>query len=161
MEELINGPYFGDARNLALTSERLTRTLAVAISASLESKMRLSAEINREYGHRELLFRERPEIGKVLALPPTSTTEPDKYIFLLVTRHKEFDRVGMEDLFLCIERLRDKLVETGQASVSLPIFDPGRGNIKLQDLYSWLAATVFFSTKVSVCLHDRYYLSIT
>ncbi len=135
------------------------RTMAVAIPATLESKMRLSAEMNREYGHREFLFRQRPEVGRVLALLPTLTTEPGKYIFFLVTRNKEFDRVSIEDLFQCLEKLRDKLVETNQTSVSLPIIDPGRGNIKLRDLYS-LLATIFFSTDITVYLHDRYYLSI-
>ena len=133
--------------------------MAVATPANLETKMRLSAEINREYGHREFLFGQRPQTGKVLALPPTVTAEPNKYIFFWVTRNKEFDRVNLEDLFLCLERLRDKLIEIGQTSVSLPIIDPGRGNIKLRDLYS-LLATIFFSTDITVYLHDRYYLSL-
>ncbi len=135
-----------------------SRTMAVATSADLGAKMRLSAEISREYGHREFLFRQRPQVGRVLALPPALTTEPNKYIFFLVTRSKEFDRVRIEDLFRCLEALRDKLVETNQTSVSLPIIEPGRGNIKLRDLYS-LLATIFFSTDITVCLHDRYYLS--
>ncbi len=54
------------------------KTMAVATSANIESKMRLSAEINREYGHRELLFRQRPPTGTVLALPPSLMAEPSK-----------------------------------------------------------------------------------
>ena len=135
-----------------------SRTMAVATPADLGAKMRLSAEINREYGHREILFRQRPQLGKVLALPPALTTEPNKYLFFLVTRSKYFDRVRVEDLFRCLEGLPDKLIETGQTSVILPIIEPGRGNIKLRDLYS-LLATIFFRTYVTVCLHDRYYLS--
>ena len=136
-----------------------SRSMAIAIPANLETQMRLSAKVHREYGHREFLFRQQPEIGKVLALPPSLTKKPNKYMFFLVTRCKDFDRVRMEDLFLCLERLRDKLLETNQTSVSLPIIDPGRGNIKWRDLYS-LLATIFFSTDTTIHLHDRYYLSL-
>ncbi len=110
------------------------RIMAVAIPARLESKMRLSASSHFDHG-------------------------TDKYIFFLVTRNKEFDRVSLEDLFMCLEILRDILVGTSQTSVSLPIIDSGRGNIKLRDVYS-LLATIFFSNDITVYLHDRYYLSI-
>ena len=120
--------------------------------------MRLSAEIDREYGHREFLFRQRPELGKILALPPALTAERGKYIFLAVTRKKDWDRVTPEDLYTSMENLRNKLIEIGINSVSLPIIDPGRGNIKLSDFYSMLA-TIFFGTDITICLHDRYYLT--
>ena len=115
-----------DHRDFLMTS----RTMAVATAAKLGTKTKLSAEINREYGHREFQFRQEPEIGRVLALPPSLTTEPNKYIFFSVTRCKDFERVRMEDLFLRLERLQDKLVGTNQTSVSLPFIDPDGGNMK-------------------------------
>ena len=134
------------------------RSLVVSVAANLDIKMRLSAEIDREYGHREFLFRQRPELGKILALPPALTAERGKYVFLAVTRKKDWDRVLLEDLYTSMENLRNKLVEIGINSVSQPIIDPGRGNIKLSDFYSMLA-TIFFGTDITICLHDRYYLT--
>ena len=135
------------------------RTMAISAPASLESEMRLGAEIDREYGHEEFLFRQRPEVGKVLPLPPAITSEEKKYVFLFITRFKEWDRVVVERLYECIQNLRDKLVEIGKTSVSMPIVDPGRGNIQLRDFYSMLA-TIFFGTDITIYLNDRYYLTI-
>ncbi len=135
------------------------RSMAISAPASLESRMRLSAEIDRDYGHREFLFRQRPEVGKVVALTPAITSEEGKYVFLFITRAKEWDRVVLERLYECMQNLRDKLVEIGKTSVSMPIVDPGRGNIQLRDFYSMLA-TIFFGTDITIYLHDRYYLTI-
>ncbi len=125
---------------------------------NMDMKMRLSAEINREYGHIEFLFRQRPEVGKILALPPDLTAERGKYIFFALTRKKDWDRVNLEDLYTCMENLRNKLVENGKTPVGLPISDPGRGNIKFSDFYTMLV-TIFFGTDITICLHDRYYLT--
>ena len=134
------------------------RSLVISAAANLDMKMRLTAEINRENGHIEFLFRQRPEVGKILALPPALTAERRKYVFFAVTRKKDWDRVNLEDLYTCMENLRNKLTEIGKTSVSLPIIDPGRGNIKLTDFYSMLA-TIFFGTDLTIYLHDRYYLT--
>ncbi len=135
------------------------RSMAVSAPASLESRMRLGAEIDREYGHKEFLFRQRPELGKVIALPPAITSEEGKYVFLFIIRAKEWDRVVVERLYECMQRLRDKLVQIGKTSVSMPIVDPGRGNIQLRDFYSMLAS-IFFGTDITIYLHDRYYLTV-
>ena len=97
------------------------RTMATAIAAELNAKARLSAETRREYGHGEILFRQRPEVRKVV--PPSLIGEKDKYILFLVTRTKQRDLALVEEFYCCLERLRDLLVKLQMFSVSLPIID--------------------------------------
>ncbi len=78
------------------------RSMAVAISADLQMKTMLSAELDREYAHKEFLFRQRPQTGKLLVLPPSLTQEPDKHICYLVTRARERERVALPTLFKCL-----------------------------------------------------------
>ena len=87
---------------------RTKRTTAVFVPANLDMKLRLDAEIDEEYGPREFLFRQKPRIGKIIALPPALTLEPKEYLFLHVTRATKWDRVQVENLYLCMENLRDK-----------------------------------------------------
>ncbi len=154
--------FVGWSANLQLEhKDFLTRKRSMAVSApgSRDSKMRLGAESDREYGHKEFLFRQRPEVGGVIALPPAITSEEGKYVLIFITRLKEWDRVVVERLYECMQNLRDRLVEIGKTSVSMPIVDPGRGNIQLLDFCSMLA-TIFFGTNITIYLHDRYYLTI-
>ena len=46
------------------------RSMAVAISADLQMKSMLTAELDRECAHKEFLFRQRPQTGRLLLLPP-------------------------------------------------------------------------------------------
>ena len=154
--------FVGWAPNLCLEHTdflRVRRTMATSIAADLSRRIRLSAEMDKEYGHREFLFRQRPSMGKVIVLPPSLVKENEKYVMFLVTRTKQFDRVLIEDLYFYLERMRDLLVRLQVNDVSLPIIEPGRGNMKLQDLHCMLAS-MFFGTDITVHLHDRYFLTI-
>ncbi len=123
------------------------RSMAVAISADLQMKTMLSAELDREYAHKEFLFRQRPQTGKLLILPPLLTQEPDKHICFLVTRARERERVALLTLFKCLEELRDKLVSLDITNVSMPLKDSGRGHINVRDFYGMLAL-IFASTEM-------------
>ncbi len=79
------------------------RLMAAAISADLQMKTMLTAELDREYVHKEFLFRQRPQTGKLLLLPPTLTQEPGKHVCYMVTRTREKDRVALPNLFKCLE----------------------------------------------------------
>ena len=108
--------------------------MAVAISADLQMKTMLTAELDSEYAHSEFLFRQRPQTGKLLLLPPTLTQEPGKHICYMVTRTREF------------------------MNVSMPLKDSGRGHIDVRDFNAMLALT-FAGTEICVHLHDRVYLT--
>ncbi len=138
---------------------RVRRTMATSIAADLGKRTRLSAEKDKGNGHRAFLFRQRPSIGKDIALPLSLVKENGKYVMFLVTRTKDFDNILVEDLYLCLEKMRDILIRLQVIAISIPIIDPGRGNIKLQDIYCMLAST-FFGTDLTVHLHDRYFLTI-
>ena len=43
--------------------------------------------------------------------------------------------------------------------VSLPVFDPNRGNLHPRELYA-LVQVIFSETDIDVYLHKKYYLSI-
>ncbi len=86
------------------------RSMAMAISAVLQKKAMLFAVLDGEYAHKEFFFRQRPQTGKLLLLPPTLTQEPSKHVCYMVTRTREKDPVALPDLFKCLEVLRDKLL---------------------------------------------------
>ena len=103
------------------------RTCAIAITAHMSFKTALAADFKREYKNIEFLWKQRPGIGGVAALPPAASQIPGKYLCFLVTRATEKWHVDPEDLVLFLTRLRDFLVEREVKELSLPVYDPNRG----------------------------------
>ena len=67
----------------------------------------------------ELLWKQRPGIGGVAALPPAASQIPRKYLCFLVTRATEKQHVDPHELVL--SRLRDFLVERAVMELSHPV----------------------------------------
>ncbi len=134
------------------------RSMAVAISADLQMKAMLSAELERENAHQQILFKLNPQTGKLLLLLPTLTQEPDKHVCYMVTRTRERERVALHTLFKCLEELRDKLISLEITDASMPLKDSGRGHIDIRDFHAMLTL-IFSSTEHSVHLHARVYLT--
>ena len=70
----------------------------------------LAADCKKEYKYIEYLWKQRPEIGGVAALPPAASQIPGKSFCFLVTRAKKKQHVDPENLVLSLTRLRDFLV---------------------------------------------------
>ena len=66
-------------------------------------------------------------MGGMIALPPVASQIPGKYLCFLVTKATDKQHVNPESLVLALTRLRDFLVERGVTSLSLPVYDPNRG----------------------------------
>ena len=112
------------------------RTCAIAITADMSFKTALAADFKREYKNREFLWKQRPGIEGVAALPPRASQIPGKYSCFLVTRATEKRHVDPENLVLSLTRLRDFLVERGVKELSLPVHDPNRGRLHPRELYA-------------------------
>ena len=119
----------------------------------------LAADFKREYKNIEKLWKQRPGIGDVAAMPPPASQLPGKYLCFLVTRATEKRHVDSENLVLSLTRLRDFLVEREVKKLSLPVYDPSRGRLQPQELYA-LKHVIFSDTNIQVYLHKKYYLSI-
>ena len=89
-------------------------------------KTALAADFKREYKNIEFLWKQRPGIGVVAALPPAASHIPGKYLCFLVTRATEKRHVDPENLVLSLARLRDFLVERDVKELSLPVYDANR-----------------------------------
>ena len=87
------------------------RTCAIAITANMSFKTALSADFKRAYKNIEFLWKQRPGIGDVAALPPAASQIPVKYLCFLVTRATKKRNVDPEILDLSLTRLRDFLVK--------------------------------------------------
>ena len=87
------------------------RTCAIAITADMSFRTALAADFKREYKNVEFLWKQRPGIGGVAALPPAASQIPGKYLCFLVTRATEKQHVDPENLVLSLTRLRDFLVK--------------------------------------------------
>ena len=129
------------------------RTCAIAITADMSFRTALAADFKREYKNVEFLWKQRPGIGGVAALPPAVSQIPGKYLCFLVTRATEKQHVDPENLVLSLTRLMDFLVEMDVKELSLPVYDPNRGRLHPRELYALVH--VIFSD-----LHKKYYLSI-
>ena len=92
-------------------------------------KTALAADFRRENKNIENLWKQRPGIGGVAALPPAASQIPGKYLCFLVTRATEKRHVDPENLVLSLTRLRDFLVEREVKELSLPVYDPNRGRL--------------------------------
>ena len=135
------------------------RTCAIAITADMSFRTALAADFKREYKNVEFLWKQRPGIGGVAALPPAVSRIPGKYLCFLVTRATEKQHVDPENLVLSLTRLRDFLVELDVKELSLPVYDPNRGRLHPRELYA-LVHVIFSDTNIQVYLHKKYYLSI-
>ena len=135
------------------------RTCAIAITADMSFRIALAADFKREYKNVEFLWKQRPGIGGVAALPPAASQIPGKYLCFLVTRATEKQHVDPENLVLSLTRLRDFLVEMDVKELSLPVYDPNRGRLHPWELYA-LVHVIFSDTNIQVYLHKKYYLSI-
>ena len=87
------------------------RTSAICITADMSFKSRLEAAFERYNQKVEFLFRQRPGLGGMAALPPSVSQIQDKYLCFLVTRVNERNLIDPT-------RLRDFMVERGIMEVS-------------------------------------------
>ena len=122
-------------------------------------KSRLDADFKREYQNVEFLFRQRPGLGGISALPPSVSQVPGKYLCFLVTRVNERNTIDPEHVMLALTRLRDFMVERKIMEVSMSVYDPNRDKLSPRELYAILNV-VFAETEIMVHLHKKYYLSI-
>ena len=114
------------------------RTSAICITADMSFKSRLEAEFKREYHNVEFLFRQRPGLGGMAALPPSVAQVPGKYLCFLVTRVSERNTIDPEHVMLALTRLRDFMIERRITEVSMPVYDPNRGKLSPWELYAIL-----------------------
>ena len=135
------------------------RTSAICITADMTFNTRLEADFKKEYQKVELLFRQRPGLGGIAALPPSVSQVPGKYLCFLMTRVNERNTIDPEHMMLVLTRLRDFMVERGIVEVSMPVYDPNRGKLSPRELYAILHV-VFAETEIMVHLHKKYFLSI-
>ena len=130
------------------------RTCSIAITADLSFKTALAADFKREYKNIKFLWKQRPGVGGMTALPPVASQIPGKYLCFFVTKATEKQLVKPENLVLALTRLRDFLVERGVTSLSLPVYDPNRGKLHPRELYA-LVHVIFSETDIEVYLHKR------
>ena len=71
------------------------RTSAICVTADMSFKSRLEADFKREYQNVEFLFRQRPGLGGMAALPPSVSQAPGKYLCFLVTRVNERNTIAL------------------------------------------------------------------
>ena len=91
----------------------LDRTSAISITADMIFNIRLEADFKREYQNVEFLFRQRPGLIGMAALPPSVSQVPGKYLRFLVTRVSERNTIDPEHVILALSRLREFMVERG------------------------------------------------
>ena len=135
------------------------RICAIAMTADMSFKTALAADFKRKYQNIEFLWKQRPGIGGVAALPQAASKKLGKYLCFLVTRAKEKRHVDPENLVLSLTRLGDFLVEREIKQLSLPVYNPNRGRLHPQELYA-LIHVIFANTKIQVYLHKKNYLTI-
>ena len=82
-------------------------------------KSRLEADFKKEYQNVEFLFRQRPGLGGMAALPPSVAQVPGKYLCFLVTRVSEKNTIDPEHVMLALTRLREGLHDRKKNNGSL------------------------------------------
>ena len=110
------------------------RTCAIAITADMSFRTALAADFKREYKNVEFLWKQRPGVGGVAALPPAASQIPGKNLCFLVTRATEKQHADPENLVLSLTRLRDFILEMDVKELSLPVYDPKRGRLHPREL---------------------------
>ena len=83
------------------------RTSAICITADMSFNTRLEADFKREYQNVEFLFRQRPGLVGMAALPPSVSQVPGKNLCFLVTRVNERNAIDPEHVMLAPTRLKD------------------------------------------------------
>ena len=83
------------------------RTCAIAITADMSFRTALAADFKREYKNIELLWKQRPGIRGVAALPSAASQITGKYLCFLVTRTTEKRHVDPENLVLSLADTRN------------------------------------------------------
>ena len=78
------------------------RTCAIAITADMSFRTAVAADFKREYKNVEFLWKQRPGIEGVAAVPPAASQIPGKYLCFLVTRATEKQHVDPENLVLSL-----------------------------------------------------------
>ena len=116
-------------------------------------KTALAADFKREYKNIDFLWKQRPGVGGVAALPPAASQIWGKYLCFLVTRATEKQHVDPENLVLSLTRLRDFLVEMDVKELSLPVYDPNRGLLHPREFYA-LVHVIFSDTNIQVYLQE-------
>ena len=104
----------------------------------------------------EFLFRQRPGLGGMAALPPSVAQVPSKYLCFLVTRINDRNTIDPEHVMLARTIQRDFMIERRITVVSMPVHDPNRGKLRPRELYAILHV-VFAETEIIVHLHKKYY----
>ena len=122
-------------------------------------KLRLDSDFKIEYQNVEFLFRQRPGLGGMAALPPSVSQVPGKYLCFLVTTVNEKHTVDPKHLMLALTRLRHFMIQRGILEVSMPVNISKRDKLNPWELYAILLV-VFAETEKMVHLHKKYYLSI-
>ena len=122
-------------------------------------KLRLDSDFKIEYQNVEFLFRQRPGLGGMAALPPSVSQVPGKYLCFLVTTVNEKHTVDPKHLMLALTRLRHFMIHRGILEVSMPVNISKRDKLNPWELYAILLV-VFAETEKMVHLHKKYYLSI-
>ena len=72
------------------------RTSAICITADMSFNARLEVDFRRVNQNVEFLFRQRPGLGGMAALPPSVSQFPGKYLCFLVTRVNERNTTCMK-----------------------------------------------------------------
>ena len=118
------------------------RTRATCITAGMSFNTRLEDGFKRQYQNMEFLFRQRPGLGGMAAIPPSASQVPGNYLRLLVTRVSERNVIDPEHVMLALTRLRDFLVERGIRELSMRVYDPNRGRLNPRELYAILHVVI-------------------
>ena len=132
------------------------RTSAICKTADMSFNTRLEADFKREYQDVEILFRQRPGLEGMAALPPSVS---GKYLCFLVTRTNERNVIDPQHVMLAMTRLRNFLVQRRLGEVSRPVYNLNRGKLSPRELDAILHV-IFAETEIMVHLHNKYYLSI-
>ena len=74
------------------------KTSAICITADKSFNTRLEADFKKEYQNVEFLFRQRPGLGGMAALPPSVSQVPGKNLCFLVTRVSERNMIDPEQV---------------------------------------------------------------
>ena len=112
------------------------RTCAIAITMDMSFRTALAADFKREYKNIEFIWKQRPGIGGVAALPPAASQIPGKYLCFLVTRATEKRHVDPVNLIFSLTGLRDFLVEREVKEFWLPVYDTNKGRLHPRELYA-------------------------
>ena len=130
------------------------RTCAIATSSDMSFRTALAADFKREYKNIEFLWKQRPGLGGIAALPSAASQIPEKYVCFLVTSTTEKQIVDPENLVLSLTRLRDFLVEREVKELSLIVHDPNRGRLHPRERYA-LIHVIVSDTNLQVYLQKN------